>query len=114
MQAGSLIAVIGDKDTVTGFLLAGVGNVTKNHKNFLVIDNKTTVVDIEKAFKSFTTNPEIGILLITQQAAENIRPVLDSFAAPTPAVLEIPSKDAPYDPSKDFIMSRINKMLGLQ
>jgi V-type H+-transporting ATPase subunit F len=27
-------------------------------------------------------------------------------------VLEIPSKDTPYDPEQDYIMQRINLMLG--
>ena len=37
---GALIGVIGDEDTVTGFLLAGVGNVDVRRKsNFLIVDN---------------------------------------------------------------------------
>jgi V-type H+-transporting ATPase subunit F len=27
-------------------------------------------------------------------------------------VLEIPSKDLPYDPAKDYIMKRVSLMLG--
>ncbi len=43
---------LSDEDTVTGFLLAGVGNVdTKRKSNFLVVDSKTTQSDIEEAFK---------------------------------------------------------------
>ncbi len=41
-----------DEDTVTGFLLAGVGNVdSKRKSNFLVVDSKTSQNDIEEAFK---------------------------------------------------------------
>ena len=37
--ASTLVAVIGDEDTVTGFLLAGVGERnTKGECNFLVVD----------------------------------------------------------------------------
>jgi V-type H+-transporting ATPase subunit F len=40
---GALIGVIGDEDTVTGFLLAGVGNVDARRKsNFLIVDNSET------------------------------------------------------------------------
>ena len=47
---GSLIGVIGDEDTVTGFLLAGVGNVdVRRNTNFLVVDGKTTKKAIEDA-----------------------------------------------------------------
>ena len=31
---------------------------------------------------------------------------------PTPAVLEVPSKDQPYDPSKDSILRRVKGMFG--
>lgn len=36
------LAVIGDEDTVTGFLLAGVGDIHRHSgENFLVVDNST-------------------------------------------------------------------------
>lgn len=34
-----LVAVIGDEDTVTGFLLAGVGHRDGDGSNFLVVDS---------------------------------------------------------------------------
>lgn len=37
-EEGKLICVIGDTDTVTGFLLAGVGQRDKHGANFLVVD----------------------------------------------------------------------------
>ena len=36
-ESGKLIAVIGDEDTVTGFVLAGVGHRTVEGCNFLVV-----------------------------------------------------------------------------
>lgn len=36
-ESGKLIAVIGDEDTVTGFVLAGVGHRTVEGQNFLVV-----------------------------------------------------------------------------
>ena len=35
-----------------------------------------------------------------------IRHLVDAHDKPTPAILEIPSKDHPYDPSKDGILRR--------
>jgi V-type H+-transporting ATPase subunit F len=32
---------------------------------------------------------------------------------PIPAVLEIPSKDAPYDPAQDSLLNRVKHLLGL-
>jgi hypothetical protein len=37
LSAGKLVGVIGDEDTVTGFLLAGVGHRTQEGANFLVV-----------------------------------------------------------------------------
>lgn len=46
------------------------------------------------------------------QVAEDIRHLLTAYDKTIPTVLEIPSKDQPYDPSKDYIMKRVNLMLG--
>ena len=111
---GSLIGVIGDEDTVTGFLLAGVGNVdVRRNTNFLVVDGKTTKKAIEDAFKDFTTREDIAVVLINQTVADQIRYLVDEHTAPVPAVLEVPSKDAPYDATKDSILSRVQHLLGV-
>jgi hypothetical protein len=41
-KKATLVAVIGDEDTVTGFVLAGMGNVDiKRTSNFLMVDAST-------------------------------------------------------------------------
>lgn len=62
--------------------------------------------EIEECFKRFIKRDDIDIILINQNIAEMIRHVIDSHTAPVPAVLEIPSKDHPYDASKDSILRR--------
>ncbi|KJK60386.1 vacuolar ATP synthase F subunit [Aspergillus parasiticus SU-1] len=141
------LAVIGDEDSVTGLLLAGVGvsgfksaiaadvsdgeligfskHVTDppdSQRNFLVVDSKTETSTIEKTFQNFTQErKDIAIVLINQhfvavltreQVAERIRHSVDSFADPFPAVLEIPSKDHPYDPEKDSVLKRVRRLFG--
>ncbi|KAK0602579.1 hypothetical protein LWI29_034911 [Acer saccharum] len=109
----ALIAMIADEDTITGFLLAGVGNVDLRRKtNYLIVDSKTTVKQIEDAFKEFTTKDDIGIVLISQYVANMIRFVVDSYNKPIPAILEIPSKDHPYDPSHDSVLSRVKHLFS--
>ncbi|KAF8311236.1 vacuolar ATP synthase [Clavulina sp. PMI_390] len=109
----TLLAVIGDEDSVTGVLLAGVGHVDERQKkNFLVVDSKTQVSTIESAFQEFTERKDIAILLINQHIAEKIRPTVDKYTQAFPALLEIPSKDHPYDPSKDSILKRVQKLSG--
>ncbi|QKX60594.1 uncharacterized protein TRUGW13939_07739 [Talaromyces rugulosus] len=110
------LAVIGDEDSVTGLLLAGIGHVTEGpelQRNFLVVDSKTETSAIEKAFQNFTQErKDIGILLINQHVAERIRPAVESFTDAFPAVLEIPSKDHPYDPEKDSVLKRVRRLFG--
>ena len=36
-----------------------------------------------------------------------VRHILDNHTSPVPAILEIPSKDSPYDPNKDSILRYI-------
>ena len=111
---GALICVIGDEDTVTGFLLAGIGQRdAKGITNFLVVkETITKEEDVLNAFKSFTSRKDVGILLITQQAADMIRDTIANYHAAIPTVLEIPSKTQQYDESKDSIMQRVLKLLG--
>ncbi|MCJ1411135.1 H(+)-transporting V1 sector ATPase subunit F [Ptychographa xylographoides] len=110
------IAVIGDEDSVTGLLLAGIGHVTappNAEKNFLVVDAKTETSAIEEAFDSYTHHrKDIAILLINQHIAEKIRGKVDSYTDAFPAVLEIPSKEHPYDPEKDSVLRRVRRLFG--
>lgn len=80
MSENALIAVIGDEDTITGFLLAGTGQVDLRKKtNFLLVNDKTPTKDVEDSFKSFTSREDIAIVLINQHCAELIRHLLDSY-----------------------------------
>ncbi|PCH33385.1 vacuolar ATP synthase [Wolfiporia cocos MD-104 SS10] len=111
--ARAVAQAIGDEDTVTGLLLAGIGHVSQNQKrNFLVVDSKTPIPHIEGAFEEFTERKDIAILLINQHIAEKIRPTVDKYEQAFPALLEIPSKDHPYDPAKDSVLKRVQKLFG--
>ena len=43
------------------------------------------------------------------QIAEMIRHLMQDYQGLIPTVLEIPSKEHPYDASKDSVMIRVNK-----
>lgn len=100
-------------------------------KNFLVVDAKTENSAIEAAFDRFTTErKDIAILLINQHVrlsqmhmveqvltcvvkiAEKIRHRVETYTAAFPALLEIPSKDHPYDPEKDSVLKRVRRLFG--
>ncbi|KAG8764327.1 H(+)-transporting V1 sector ATPase subunit F [Serendipita sp. 411] len=112
-EGRNLLAIIGDEDSITGVLLAGIGQVGSNQKkNFVIIDAKTQPSTIEAAFHDLTSRKDIAILLINQHVAEKIRATMDKYTQTFPTVLEIPSKDHPYDPSKDSILKRVQKLVG--
>ena len=117
-ENGYYIAVIGDEDTVTGLLLTGIGQFEQEgpnvRTNFLIVRNKTTLEEIEKAFQQFTQRDDIAILLINQHIANQIRSSIDKFDNPLPAIVEIPSKDHPYKPEEDPVFVRVSSLLGLQ
>ena len=41
-----------------------------------------------------------------------IRPLMDTYSQMMPAIVEIPSKDYPYDPEKDSLMKQVNRLFS--
>ncbi len=95
----------------------------------LILSLDTALTELEDCLKKFIRRDDIDIILINQNVSENslvaklnsaldletlicilfqiadmIRHTIDQHTAPVPAILEIPSKDHPYDPSKDSIL----------
>ncbi|ELR18797.1 vacuolar ATP synthase subunit F, putative [Acanthamoeba castellanii str. Neff] len=85
---------------------------SKRTKNFLIVDNKTKLGQVEEAFREFTAREDLAILLISQHVANDIRHLLDEYDRLLPTVLEIPSKGAAYDMAKDSLMTKVLRMLG--
>lgn len=109
----TLLAALGDEDTVTGLLLAGIGQVTSDTEpNFAVVTSETSHQTILDKFNQFTTRDDIAIVLINQHVADQIRQEVDAYDKAFPAVLEIPSKDHPYDPERDSVLRRVRRLFG--
>ena len=107
-----LVAAIGDSSTITGLLLTGMGERNdRGLKNFMIIERNTTDEEIDACMRGFLARPDIGIILISQGAAERIRNVIVEHESTIPTILEIPGDDAPYDPEKDTIVVRAAKIL---
>jgi V-type H+-transporting ATPase subunit F len=54
---------------------------------------------------------DMGIIMISQNIAEQIRNLIAEHTEVIPTIMEIPSKDVPYDPEKDLILTRAARML---
>ena len=89
-----------------------MGHRTAQGSNFLIVKQDTKLQQVEEAFLSLSTRDDVGIILINQHIANDIRHVLKDYHATIPTVLEIPSKEHPYDPEQDYIMQRVNMFLG--
>mmetsp|Transcript_15923 Transcript_15923/g.16522 ORF Transcript_15923/g.16522 Transcript_15923/m.16522 type:complete len:129 (-) Transcript_15923:169-555(-) len=100
-----LMSIIGDDETVTGFLLAGIGERNENSNNFFIV-TKEEKFQIEEMFHSLVNRGDIGIILICQHIADMIRETIDAHTDIVPTVLEIPSKNFPYHIEKDSLMQR--------
>jgi V-type H+-transporting ATPase subunit F len=100
-----LIGIIGDEETVTGFLLAGIGERNESSKNFYII-TKEEKYQIEEIFASLINRSDMGIILICQHIADQIRDSIEKHNEIVPTILEIPSKNFPYQPEKDSIMQK--------
>ncbi|XP_027769317.1 V-type proton ATPase subunit F-like isoform X1 [Solanum pennellii] len=63
----AFIVMSADEDTITGFLLAGVGNVDLRRKTkYMIVNSNISVKQIGDAFIEFTTREDIAIPLISQ------------------------------------------------
>ena len=103
------IALIGDGHTAYGFKLAGV------KQTFLIDELKTR--DVREALRSLY-NGNIGIILITEKAADEIRGALDEVnrfrKGIMPIILEIPDSGGPLVGKTDPMRGLIKRTVGFE
>ena len=58
-----------------------------------------------------TDTEDVGIIMISQNIAEQIRNLIAEHNEVIPTIMEIPSKDVSYDPEKDTILCRAARNL---
>lgn len=114
-----ILGIIGDEDTVTGFLLAGIGDNSikkdqgeNQNPNYYVVTPSTPIADVELAFVSLTNRSDIGIIIICQHIANSIRHLLQEHQSVIPSIIEIPSKGQKYDAEQDHVLQKISRALG--
>ena len=105
-----IMAVIADEPTVTGFLLTGMGQRDSAGKsNYFISTKQTTNEDLEVAFAQYIEPAaKVGVVFIAQNLAEKIKDKIiehnENEETLLPVVMEIPSKEAEYDPRKDSML----------
>jgi V/A-type H+-transporting ATPase subunit F len=96
--------VIGDPDTVLGFSLAGIeGRDVKDSREALA------------AIKETLGYEDIGILLITERIAHELRDEIDSvmLSRKFPLIVEIPDVDGPME-EKTTISDLVKSAIGIK
>jgi V/A-type H+-transporting ATPase subunit F len=96
--------VIGDEDAVLGFGLVGVhGQAVQSPEG------------AKAAFDGALEDREIGVVLITERAAELIRPVVDRyvFTQSFPLIVEIPDRFGPVS-GRPSLREMVNQAIGIR
>ncbi len=95
--------VIGDEDTVLGLGMVGV-------QGRVVRDTDGT----KQAFQKALSDKEVGIVIITERAADFIRPIVDKyiFTQNFPLIIEIPDRRGNL-PGRKSIREMVNAAIGI-
>ena len=96
--------IIGDEDAVLGFGLVGVEGTVAG-----------SVAQAREAFSEAIEQSDIGIIIITERAADLIRPQVDQFIFTRnfPLILEIPDRQGPLA-GKPGIREMVNQAIGIK
>lgn len=98
------IHVLGDEDTVLGFRLAGIrGTVAERGEG------------LAEQFRALVGEQQAKIVLITEDLAAGIRPLVDRYRmrGTFPVVVEIPDAEGPL-PGRRSIEELIRQAIGFQ
>ncbi|XP_066260168.1 V-type proton ATPase subunit F-like [Euwallacea similis] len=93
-----LIAIVGDEDTCVCFILAGIGQTNEDSsQNFVIVDQQTEDLQLELKVLDLLERPDIGLVLITKEAAEKITRLINKYKCIDPVVLIIPGHNGPFE-----------------
>jgi V/A-type H+-transporting ATPase subunit F len=95
--------VIGDEDTVLGFSMVGVEGRVVN-----------TIPEAESAFDSVLADKAVGIIIITELAADLVRLKVNKllFSTAFPLIVEIPDRCGSL-PGRPGIQQMVNNAIGI-
>lgn len=94
--------VIGDEDTVLGFSLVGVFGM-----------QATNAEEAKRSWDKALEDPQNGIIIITEDVADMIRPTVDRylFSESFPLVVEIPPANS--DGKQKDLRALVNQAIGV-
>ncbi|TFF92266.1 V-type ATP synthase subunit F [Candidatus Thorarchaeota archaeon] len=104
-MSGEKIAVIGDRDTVTGFRLVGVSECA----------TPTSPEDTREALMKYFRNPRVGLIVITEPLANSVEnTIVELSQAPVPVILLIPDRDGSTGTYETVLRELIQRAVGIE
>lgn len=99
------IAVIGDRDTVTGFRMVGVRESSV----------PTTPQETRKILLNYFRNPRMGLIIITEPLATQVEDtILELSEAPVPVILLIPDRTGSTGAYETVLKELIRRAVGIE
>ena len=106
-----MIAIIADKDTATGFRLAGISRIYE----FSEDESDSTLENLSQTLEKLTN--ECSIIIITERLAEKvrgkIREINERKRGVSPIIVEIPDKRGAIEKEMDEISRLIKRAVGI-
>jgi V/A-type H+-transporting ATPase subunit F len=105
IMANEKIAVIGDRDTVTGLRMVGV------HECYVPESPEAT----RKQLLRYFSDPDTGLILITEPVAQTIEDtILELSEAPVPVIMLIPDRDGTTGAYETVLKELIRRAVGIE
>lgn len=83
----STIGIIGDEDTLNGFMISGIQS-----ESLVQVTNKTPEEELKKIFKKMIDRKDLALLLICDFVYDKIKVDIENFDKHLPSIIEIPSR----------------------
>ena len=72
----------------------------------MIVDKDTKDEEIDTCLRDLLNRNDIGIIIMSQTAAKRVRNTIVEHEKVLPTILEIPSKETPYEATEDPIVIR--------
>ncbi|KAF7684760.1 V-type proton ATPase subunit F [Astathelohania contejeani] len=100
-----LVGIMGDEETIMGFLFTGLENSVDN-PNMIIVNADTSDEDLNCAFDTLVSRPDISIIFICDFVAARLRKKIKYYQGVVPSILEIPSRTRMLDIEKEKLANK--------
>lgn len=104
-MSSNKIAVIGDRDTVTGFRLVGVSECA----------SPKSPNDTRELLLDYFRDPNMGLIIITERLAQEVEDtIVELSQSPVPVILLIPDRTGSTGTYESVLKELIRRAVGIE